>query len=271
MIGLANRFDFSFAPLLTNSKSAEVQSESSAVQSDWATTSIGCLSFPLLGGFPPSLKPRLPTLCAWAPTLFALTFASVAHAQGTMDFSGAQTLHGDVQDVRCLCGRCYLFRRLDLRRHTDDERSFPGCHPGPGCSRTWRRRRPFLKGISAARLGCGCRVRPKPSSFQLSLQFGGMGRPRPAPRRHGRGSTDREVPGRWHSDHVQVGKRHVQMFSLKTTPEASRPCLFSGLLTLDCDSVLCSTWRVKSTSAARSEIDAQEKFISFFKVGVLRE
>ena len=74
----------------------------------------------------------------------------------------------------------------------------------------------------------------------------------------------------WHSDHVQVGKRHVQMFSLKTTPEASRPCLFSGLLTLDCDGVLCSTWRVKSTSAARSEIDAQEKFISFFKVGVLQ-
>ena len=73
----------------------------------------------------------------------------------------------------------------------------------------------------------------------------------------------------WHSDHVTVGKRHVQMFSLKATPEASRPCLFSGLMTLDCDSVLCSTWRVKSTAAARSEIDAQEKFISFFKVGVL--
>jgi type IV secretion system protein VirB4 len=59
------------------------------------------------------------------------------------------------------------------------------------------------------------------------------------------------------------------MFSLKTTPEASRPCLFSGLMTLDCDSILCSTWRPKSTTAARSEIDAQEKFISFFKVGVL--
>jgi type IV secretion system protein VirB4 len=73
----------------------------------------------------------------------------------------------------------------------------------------------------------------------------------------------------WHSDHLQVGKRHVQMFSLKTTPEASRPCLFSGLFSLDCDSVLCSSWRVKSASAARSEIDAQEKFISFFKVGVL--
>ena len=85
--------------------------------------------------------------------------------------------------------------------------------------------------------------------------------------------VDRQIvksPVAWHSDHVQVGKRYVQMFSLKTTPEASRPCLFSGLLTLDCDSVLCSTWRVKSTSAARSEIDAQEKFISFFKVGVLQ-
>ncbi len=84
--------------------------------------------------------------------------------------------------------------------------------------------------------------------------------------------VDRQIvktPVAWHSDYLQVGKRHVQMFSLKTTPEASRPCLFSGLLRLDCDSVLCSTWRVKSTSSARSEIDAQEKFISFFKVGVL--
>ncbi len=84
--------------------------------------------------------------------------------------------------------------------------------------------------------------------------------------------VDRQIvnsPVAWHSDHIRVGKRCVQMFSLKATPEASRPCLLSGLLTLDCDSVLCSTWRVKSTAAARSEIDAQEKFISFFKVGVL--
>ena len=76
-------------------------------------------------------------------------------------------------------------------------------------------------------------------------------------------------PVAWHSDDVQVGKRHVQMFSLMTTPEASRPCQFSALLALDCDSLLCSTWRVKSSAAARKEIDAQEKFISFFKVGVL--
>jgi type IV secretion system protein VirB4 len=85
--------------------------------------------------------------------------------------------------------------------------------------------------------------------------------------------VDRQIvsnPVAWHSEHLRVGKRYVQMFSLKTTPEASRPCLFSNLLTLDCDSVLCTTWRVKSTSAARSEIDSQEKFISFFKVGVLQ-
>jgi hypothetical protein len=85
--------------------------------------------------------------------------------------------------------------------------------------------------------------------------------------------VDRQIvqnPIAWHSDHLQIGKRHVQMFSLKTTPEASRPCLFSNLHTLDCDSVLCTTWRVKSTSAARNEIDSQEKFISFFKVGVLQ-
>jgi hypothetical protein len=31
---------------------------------------------------------------ATVPTLFTLAFASVAHAQGTMDFSGAQTLMG---------------------------------------------------------------------------------------------------------------------------------------------------------------------------------
>jgi len=84
--------------------------------------------------------------------------------------------------------------------------------------------------------------------------------------------VDRQIvsnPVAWHSDHLRVGKRYVQMFSLKTTPEASRPCLFSDLHTLDCDSVLCSTWRPKSSAAARNEIDAQEKFISFFKVGVL--
>jgi len=84
--------------------------------------------------------------------------------------------------------------------------------------------------------------------------------------------VDRQIvnsPVSWHSDHLTIGRRYVQMFSLKTTPEASRPCLFSGLMALDCDSILLTTWRPMSTTAARSEIDAQEKFISFFKVGVL--
>ena len=84
--------------------------------------------------------------------------------------------------------------------------------------------------------------------------------------------VDRQIvnsPVSWHSDHLTIGRRYVQLFSLKTTPEASRPCLFSGLMALDCDSILLTTWRPKSTTAARSEIDAQEKFISFFKVGVL--
>ena len=73
---------------------------------------------------------------------------------------------------------------------------------------------------------------------------------------------------RCEADHLRVGKRHVQMFSLKTTPEASRPCLFSGLLGLDCDTVVCSSWRPKSTTEARKEVENQEKFTSFFKVGV---
>jgi type IV secretion system protein VirB4 len=84
--------------------------------------------------------------------------------------------------------------------------------------------------------------------------------------------VDRQVvqgPVSWQNDHLRIGRRFVQMYSLKTTPEASRPCLFADLLTLDCDSVLCSTWRPKSSATARREIDQQEKFISFFKVDVL--
>ncbi|MGD0802236.1 MAG: type VI secretion protein, partial [Terracidiphilus sp.] len=71
--------------------------------------------------------------------------------------------------------------------------------------------------------------------------------------------VDRQIvksPVEWHCDHLTIGRRYIQMFSLKATPEASRPCLFSGLMTLDCDSILCSTWRPKSTAAARNEIDA---------------
>ena len=44
--------------------------------------------------------------------------------------------------------------------------------------------------------------------------------------------VDRQIvqsPVAWHSDHLTIGRRYVQMFSLKTTPEASRPCLLLGI------------------------------------------
>ena len=84
--------------------------------------------------------------------------------------------------------------------------------------------------------------------------------------------VDRQIvksPLSWHSDHLKVGKRFVQMFSFKSTPDISRPCQFSALTNLDCDSVLCTSWKPMTASAARKEIENQERFISFFKVGVL--
>ena len=67
--------------------------------------------------------------------------------------------------------------------------------------------------------------------------------------------VDRQIvknPVGFHDDQLRVGKRHVQMFSLMTTPESSRPCLFSGLLGLDCDTIVCSTWRPKSPAPERT-------------------
>ena len=74
----------------------------------------------------------------------------------------------------------------------------------------------------------------------------------------------------WHDDHLRVGKRHVQMFCLTSTPAASQPCLYNGITNLTCDSVLCTTWRPQSTSTVRKEISAQEKWIDFFKVGIFQ-
>ena len=47
-----------------------------------------------------------------APTLIALTFASVAHAQGTMDFSGAQTLMGTFKTFAVYAGAVICFGGL---------------------------------------------------------------------------------------------------------------------------------------------------------------
>ena len=47
-----------------------------------------------------------------APAIFALTFASVAHAQGTMDFSGAQTLMGTFKTFAIYAGAVICFGGL---------------------------------------------------------------------------------------------------------------------------------------------------------------
>jgi hypothetical protein len=46
------------------------------------------------------------------PTLVALTFASAAHAQGTMDFSGAQTLMGTFKTFAIYAGAVICFGGL---------------------------------------------------------------------------------------------------------------------------------------------------------------
>lgn len=61
-----------------------------------------------------------------APTAIALTFAGVAHAQGTMDFSGAQTLMGTFRTfamyagaVICLGGLIFAGIRMMTGRFQD--------------------------------------------------------------------------------------------------------------------------------------------------------
>ena len=46
------------------------------------------------------------------PTLVALTFAGVAHAQGTMDFTGAQTLMGTFKTFAIYAGAVICFGGL---------------------------------------------------------------------------------------------------------------------------------------------------------------
>ena len=47
-----------------------------------------------------------------APTLIAVSFTSVAHAQGTMDFSGAQTLMGTFKTFAVYAGAVICFGGL---------------------------------------------------------------------------------------------------------------------------------------------------------------
>ena len=61
----------------------------------------------------PFLKSKLlPAVRTMAPTLFALAFAGVAHAQGTMDFSGATTLMTTFKTFAIYAGAVICFGGL---------------------------------------------------------------------------------------------------------------------------------------------------------------
>jgi len=65
------------------------------------------------------------------PTLVALTFAGVAHAQGTMDFSGAQTLMGTFKTFAIYAGAVICFGGLIFCGNPHDEWAFSRCYTRP--------------------------------------------------------------------------------------------------------------------------------------------
>ena len=74
---------------------------------------IAQFSWPLCKKWSQSLPNKLAhAFRVFAPTLFALTFAGVAHAQGTMDFSGAQTLMGTFKTFAIYAGAVICFGGL---------------------------------------------------------------------------------------------------------------------------------------------------------------
>jgi hypothetical protein len=63
-------------------------------------------------GRPISNQKVLHLMRTLAPTFMVLTFATVAHAQGTMDFSGAQTLMGTFKTFAIYAGAVICFGGL---------------------------------------------------------------------------------------------------------------------------------------------------------------
>ena len=61
---------------------------------------------------PPSKRKLAQSLRIMTPTLIALCFAGVAHAQGTMDFSGATTLMGTFKTFAIYAGAIICFGGL---------------------------------------------------------------------------------------------------------------------------------------------------------------
>ena len=130
--------------------------------------------------------------------------------------------------------------------------------------------------ILVAHLGpsLGLQLMEKEQSFQFFAELFNLEEWAGKTRLQADTGVDRQIaasPVSWHADRLRVGKRYVQMFTMTSAPIASRPCLFAGAVTaLDCDSILCSTWRPKSRSTVRKEIGKQETFIDFFKVGIFQ-
>ena len=130
--------------------------------------------------------------------------------------------------------------------------------------------------ILEAHLGpaIGLRLMEKEASFQFFAELFNLEEWAGKTRLQGDTGLDGQIaasPVSWETDRLRVGKRYVQMFTMTSAPIASQPCLFSGAVTaLDCDSILCSTWRPKSTATVRKEIGSQETFIDFFKVGLFQ-
>ena len=123
--------------------------------------------------------------------------------------------------------------------------------------------------ISAARLDCGYSTRP--TSFNSSAYLFNLEEWAERDQLRSDTGVDRQIvksPVAWHSDHVQLANAMCRCSRSRRT--RSVPAL-SVLRLADARlrqrSVLDMAREVHA--AARSEIDAQEKFISFFKVGVL--
>jgi type IV secretion system protein VirB4 len=69
----------------------------------------------------------------------------------------------------------------------------------------------------------------------------------------------------WKNDHIRIGRRKAQYFSLLHRPGKTKPNLFGELLQLDCDMVLRSKWQPKTTAETRKEIGSQEGYLALFK------
>jgi len=62
-------------------------------------------------------------------------------------------------------------------------------------------------------------------------------------------------------DYLRVGKRYAQMLSLVEPPRGTRPDLWGGLLSVDCEMVFCSIWQRKPGATARSKAEAVENAV----------